>query len=112
MPPEGSIPGRAATCTMTPEPCRCICGATAWLNHSAGRASRTFRVSAEVRVAEPRVDTATRQVKGHHRIPVIHQTGLGRGAGRGDGRAAEPNRDDQRRAVRSTPGCCRTAEPG
>lgn len=27
---------------------------------------------------------------------MIHQTGLGRGAGRGDGAGAEPNRDDQR----------------
>jgi hypothetical protein len=36
MPPGGSIPGRAATCTMAPEPYCRICGATAWLSHSAG----------------------------------------------------------------------------
>jgi hypothetical protein len=36
MPPAGSIPGRAATCTMKPEPCCCMCGATARLSHSAG----------------------------------------------------------------------------
>src|SRR6266542_3294388 len=29
-------PRRAATCTMAPEPCCCMCGATAWLSHSAG----------------------------------------------------------------------------
>src|ERR1700733_4736283 len=36
MPAAGSIPGRAATCTMAPEPCFRMCGATAWLSHSAG----------------------------------------------------------------------------
>src|SRR5580693_3073579 len=36
MPPVGSSPGRAATCRMAPEPCCRICGATAWLSHSAG----------------------------------------------------------------------------
>src|SRR6266568_1480255 len=35
MPPDGSIPGRAATCTMAPEPCCRMCGATAWLSHLA-----------------------------------------------------------------------------
>ncbi len=35
MPAVGSIPGRAATCTMTPEPRCFMCGATAWLSHSA-----------------------------------------------------------------------------
>src|SRR5487761_1377566 len=64
----------------------------------AGSASRTFRVSAEVLVAEPRVDSATRRVKGPHRIPVIHQTGqrmTGSLSGapasqRGEGRRAVP----------------------
>ena len=35
MPAEGSIPGRAAMCTMAPEPILCMYGATAWLSHSA-----------------------------------------------------------------------------
>ena len=36
MPAEGSIPGRAAMCTMAPEPFLCMYGATAWLSHNAG----------------------------------------------------------------------------
>src|SRR5216684_1802203 len=36
MPPDGSIAGRAATCTMAPEPSCVMCGATAWVIHSAG----------------------------------------------------------------------------
>ena len=35
MPSDGSIPGRAAMCTIAPEPLLCMDGATAWLSHSA-----------------------------------------------------------------------------
>ena len=62
MPPAGSSPGRAATCTMTPEHC-CMCCATAWLSHSAG----------PWLTSDAGLSSCTERVLGAERADGVHQ---------------------------------------